>query len=313
MRNIFCSIFIAASMVFEIGRTAFGHGFGLSLADNQIEAETEVPTISPHLFVETFDAFSSTTLFTDHGGVEADTGSGFNLPSDQLRIEFLGPLWYSSGGPVQLAASGLTLNATSYDSQGMPLGNVNLTGSTNSPGNFAVVGDDDHSIGWILSGDSIPSGAYGFGYRVTGLKDGNLQTPFEPSVPLVVVFNTPDFTGGAAGSLSDAQSAIFNAVLQGDFNRDGKTTAADVNAMLQALADLKSYQTAGDIPDADLLAIADLDRSGGITNADIQPLLDLLASQAGPQPVPEPAGLALGLTALGFLLAWQWQHGSGKS
>jgi hypothetical protein len=281
-----------------MSQAAFGHGFGLSQNGDTIAAESEVPTISPHLFVEVLDAFNSTTMFTDHGGVEADAGSGFNVPPDTLSVEFLGPLWYSSGGAAQRAPAGMTLNATSYDSFGAVMGSpANLTGSSNNPGSFPVVGNDDHSIGWILSGSSIPSGAYGFGYRVTGLIGGNPLTPFEPSVPLVVVFSTPDFTGG---SLGNAQAAIFNAVLQGDFNQDGKTTTADINVMLQALTDLHAYQTARDLPDADLLAIGDLDRSGSITNADIQALLDLVATDSQLLAVPEPTGFLL--SCMGFVV-----------
>jgi hypothetical protein len=282
-----------------LSQTAFGHGFGLSLNGNKIEAHSEVPTISPHLFVEVLNTFSSTTMFSDHGGVAVDTGSGINVPPDTLSVEFLGPLWYSNGGAAQRAPAGVTLNATSFGAvMGSP---VNLTGSSNNPGSFPVVGDDDHSIGWILFGSSVPPGAYGFGYRVTGLKGGNPLTPFEPSVPLVVVFSTPDFTGGAGGSLGNAQSAIFNAVLQGDFNQDGKATAADINVMLQALTDLNAYASASSplhptypfaLTSDDLLNLGDVNLSGSVTNADIQAELDLLGSMGfgSVGSVPEPAG-----------------------
>ena len=195
-----------------VHETALGHGFELSLNGNQIAAVSEVPTISPHLFVEEFDSFSATELFTDHGGVEAGGDGSIQLPGDTLGVEFLGPMWYSSGGVAQRSGTGLTLNATSYDTSITPntiLGSVNLTGSTTNPGSFPVVGDDDHSIGWILSGTSIPAGAYGFSYRVTGLKDGDAETPFQPSVPLVVVFSTPGFNGSPAGSLGNATTGDF--------------------------------------------------------------------------------------------------------
>ena len=309
--------FIAIGFLFvllAVHETALGHGFELSLNGNQIAAVSEVPTISPHLFVEEFDSFSATELFTDHGGVEVGRGS-IQLPGDTLGVEFLGPLWYSSGGVAQRAGTGLTLNATSYDTSVTPntiLGSVNLSGSTTNPGSFPVVGDDDHSIGWILSGTSIPVGAYGFSYRVTGLKDGDAETPFQPSVPLVVVFSTPGFNGSLAGSLGNAQQAIFNAILQGDFDLNGKLNAADIPAMLAALADLHGYQTATGVPDADLLAIGDLDRSGVINNADLQSLLTLLASgNQSPQGVPEPASFLIAISAIAVLLARQWQRPFG--
>ncbi len=304
--NIICAYFSAMFLSLWLGQAAFGHGFVLSLSGNQIEAESEVPTISPHLFVEVFDAFSSTVMFTDHGGVEAH--SDFNLPSDKLSLDFLGPLWYSNGGLAQRADDSLTLNATSFDSFMAAIGSIDISGLSMNPGSFPVVGNDAHSIGWKLESSSadapIPTGVYGFAYRVEGLKDGNPLTSFVPSVPLVVVFSTPDFTG----SLNAAQTAIFNAALQGDFNEDGKTTAADINVMLQALTDLNAYQTDRSIPDADLRAIADLDRSGAITNADMQGLLDLLASQEGPQPVPEPRAVLLALAGFGLLPLRPWRR-----
>jgi hypothetical protein len=303
MSSVIASLLLA---ILLLCRSASGHGFGLNLVGNTIEAESEVPTISPHLFTEQFVTASDTILHTDHGGVEADTG--FNLPSDQLSVQFLGPLWYSDGTPALHAALGFTLNATSYDTSVVPnavLGTVNITGSTANPGSFPVVGDDDHSIGWILSGSSsIPVGVYGFAYRVKGTSGGGL--PFDPSVPLVVAFDTPDF----AGNLAAAQQAVFNAALQGDFNRDGKPDTADIHTMLDALTDLDAYQMAHDVLGGDLLAIGDLDRDGTVTNLDLQSLLNLIAngSVGGGlvSPVPEPSSFALLFAgAVGLLVCWR--------
>jgi hypothetical protein len=197
------------------------------------------------------------------------------------------------------ALNTLNLNATSYDSGGGVLGSVNITGSSQFPGSFPVVGDDDHSIGWVLTGSSIAPGAYGFAYRVLGLRNGDATDPFDPSTPLVVVFNTPWFAGT---SLSDAQQSVFESIMQGDFNLDGKRTVDDIPAMLAALVDLGAYQSAHDLNDFELSAIADVDRSGDISNADIQALLNLLVGAPMLQPVPEPTGCALSLWAVGALL-----------
>ena len=171
--------FAVVLLAWSVTRLALGHGFELTLDGNQIDAASEVPTISSHLFVETLTLGSPTQLFTDHGGVEA--GAGFSIPPDSLSVEFLGPLWYSTGGSAHHAADGLNLNATSFDSQQAILGSVNITGSSAKPGSFPIAGDDDHSIGWILSGATIPAGAYGFTYRVTGFKDGDETKPFAPA------------------------------------------------------------------------------------------------------------------------------------
>jgi hypothetical protein len=294
--------FGAVLLAWSMTRLAFGHGFELTLDGNHIAAESEVPTISSHLFIETLTAASPTQLFTDHGGVEA--GAGFNIPPDALSVEFLGPLWYSNAGKAQHATAGLNLNATSFDSQQAVLGSVDITGTTMNPGSFPVVGDDDHSIGWILSGATIPAGAYGFAYRVTGFKDGDETKPFVSSVPLVVVFDTPDF----ANNLEATQQAIFDAVLRGDFDRNLKTNIADIKPMLKALTDLTVFQTNNELDDAELKAIADVDGSGSITNADVQALLDSLSG--GPIMVPEPSAFVL--AAIGFVIPLANRRGNKR-
>jgi T5SS/PEP-CTERM-associated repeat protein len=82
---------------------------------------------------------------------------------------------------------------------------------------------------------------------------------------------------------------------RGDFNRDGQVTAADIPAMLVALADLNAYKTAHSLTDAQLAAIGDFDGSGSVNNLDIQGLLARLANQGGgaATPVPEPSSLVL--------------------
>jgi hypothetical protein len=271
-------------LLLALARPTFGHGFILTWPDDQIEGTSQVPSISPHLFAEQWTPFDPTVMFADHGGVQ--TASGLSPAGGS--IEFLGPLWYSSGSTAARATAGIQVTAQSFDSFGEQLGNtITLTGASTSPGSFPVAGNDAHSIGWILSGASLPAGVYGFSYRATGFGDDEL-----PSVPLVVALSTSGFSGTA---LADAQRAVLNAALGGDFNRDGKVTNADINEMLKALIDLDAYTASHDVLGADLMALADLNRDGKIANGDIQPLLDLLASSgAGSiQSVPEPSGATL--------------------
>ncbi len=72
----------------------------------------------------------------------------------------------------------------------------------------------------------------------------------------------------------------------GDFNRDGKLSDDDVPAMLAALTDLAAYQSTNSLSDAALLAIADMDGDGRISNADIQPLLDAVIAIDSQTPPP---------------------------
>jgi hypothetical protein len=275
-------------LLIALTRTTFGHGFILSWPGDRIEAASQVPGISPHMFAEQWTPFNPTFLFADHGGVQVASGSNPTGGS----IEFLGPLWYSDGSTAVRATSAIQVTGESYDSFGEQLGEtITLTGTSNSPGSFPVAGDDAHSIGWILSGGSLPAGVYGFSYRAIGFGDDEL-----PSVPLVVALSTPGFSGMA---LADAQRAVLNAALGGDFNRDGRVTNADVSEMLKALTDLDAYTASHDVLGADLMAIGDLNRDGTVTNGDIQPLLDLLANNgAGSiQSVPEPSGAVLAFCA----------------
>jgi hypothetical protein len=106
----------------------------------------------------------------------------------------------------------------------------------------------------------------------------------------------------ATGTLSVAEGFV-----PGDLDRDGKISLADLPAMLSALTDLDGYQSNRGLNSTELLTLADFDHSGAVTNADIQGMLDLLASQPAGElnPVPEPAGFvsacvaAIGLAIYG--------------
>jgi hypothetical protein len=99
----------------------------------------------------------------------------------------------------------------------------------------------------------------------------------------------------------------------GDFNVNGHLDAGDIIAMLSALTDLNAYKLANSplhsaFPNAltndDLLNIGDVNSSGGVTNADIQAELDLLASHGlgSVSSVPEPATLILAVLAIPALV-----------
>jgi hypothetical protein len=120
---------------------------------------------------------------------------------------------------------------------------------------MAVDGNDSHSVGWLLSGNSIPTGSYGFSYRVAGLDNGNMGTPFNSSVPLVVVFSTPGFNGGPAGSLLDSRFAIYNAV-RADFDEDKILDADDID-LLYGL--IHTQGTLGDLNEDHMVNLADMD------------------------------------------------------
>jgi autotransporter-associated beta strand protein len=84
-------------------------------------------------------------------------------------------------------------------------------------------------------------------------------------------------------------------MVQGDYNQNGVFDPGDISAMLKALTDLKAYAISKQISDGDVVAIGDFDSSGTVTNADIQPLLDLAINSGfgSVATVPEPASITL--------------------
>jgi Dockerin type I domain len=98
-----------------------------------------------------------------------------------------------------------------------------------------------------------------------------------------------------------AQFALVAVLLPGDFDRDGRVTSADIQAMLQSLTDLKTFQAENNLSAEDMLALGDINGDGRITNADIEPLLKLIANQnpgnGSTAAVPEPDSFGLLIVA----------------
>ena len=69
--------------------------------------------------------------------------------------------------------------------------------------------------------------------------------------------------------------------LKGDINIDGHRDAGDTVSMMQALTDLSTYQNNHNLSPSDLIAIADVNNDGTITNADLQTLLEGLIINFG--------------------------------
>ena len=108
-------------------------------------------------------------------------------------------------------------------------------------------------------------------------------------------------TASGANAESDFDNvrldAVISELLPGDVNLNRHVSTADISAMLAALIDVKEYQSSHGLTDAQLLAIADVNKSGTVNNADIQALLNLLRSGGGSgsgdsaTAVPEPASV----------------------
>jgi endonuclease I len=143
----------------------------------------------------------------------------------------------------------------------------------------------------------------GSGNSFTAGIDGSAKGSFAANYTITLA---DDVTISGALSQQLTLSVMANVAYRlGDFNIDGLVTGADITAMLQALTDINSYESAHSLTNSDLLAIGDLSGDGTISNSDLQPLLDLLASGAGAlAAVPEPSGLLL-LVIGSVLVAWR--------
>ncbi len=92
--------------------------------------------------------------------------------------------------------------------------------------------------------------------------------------------------------------------MHGDFNFDDEINGDDITAMLTALTDLNAFKNEWGLDNTDLATLGDFNGDGLVTNKDIQPELDLVASLAGAgavSSVPEPSSwllLALATPAL---------------
>jgi len=94
-------------------------------------------------------------------------------------------------------------------------------------------------------------------------------------------------------------------LVPGDFDQNSIVDRNDIPAMLKALTDLAAYKANhNNMSDATLASIGDFNDDGFVTNADIQGLLDSVASSPGGGSitvVPEPSGavlFVLGLAAV---------------
>jgi hypothetical protein len=122
--------------------------------------------------------------------------------------------------------------------------------------------------------------------------------PGDYTLKLVGTKNSSDskFSDGLGNTVSSVFiNGTLTVVAPGDFNRDLHVDASDILPMMQALTNPAAYETThGNLTNAQLTVLGDVNNDGKFNNADLQSLLTLLKTGGGSiNSVPEPSSLIL--------------------
>ena len=132
-----------------------------------------------------------------------------------------------------------------------------------------------YTVGSQIITLQIPSGPLAAGtYRLT--VNSNINSSLHDLAGI-------SLDGDANGTAGGAYVRTFTVLNPGDLNLDGKVSAADISALMTALANLNGYQTAHGLSLADLNSLADINHDGSVNNLDIQALIAAIAT-ATPAP-----------------------------
>jgi autotransporter-associated beta strand protein len=244
---------------------------------------------------------SYTGLTTVSGGTLAVNGSvagamninssgtlgGIGSVNGLVTVGSGGTLTPGNGGqPGSLTVGSLSLQNGSQT-------NIVLAGTTQGTGYSAVLSSGALSVGGTLSvteGSGFspsPSAITSFDILSGSSLSGTFSSINLPSLPAPMGWNL--------SQLYTAGIITATPFIPGDFSRDGHVDASDLLVMMQALADSSDYEANhGDLTDAQLDLIGDINGDGVFNNADVQALILFLQSGGGSTAsVPEPSALVL--------------------
>jgi hypothetical protein len=229
-------------------------------------------------------AGSTATFFGPVSGAGAFTGTGAKLfeggyspGNSPANVSLDGTVQFAPSNTLKIELGGTT-SGTQYDK-------VSINGTLALGGILQVA---------LING-FVPALGNSFDVLDWGTRTGAFSGVQLPALSSTLAWNAMQLNTTGTLSIVDVNQ------LPGDFNRDHQVTAADIPAMLKALTNLGAYQGQNVLTASQLLAIADLDLSGTITNSDIQMLLAIVSTLAGSgsvSAVPEPSSWMLALPGL---------------
>ena len=238
-----------------------------------------------------------------------DGGIAFSLMTSKDRTMYTpsSPVLSADGGTTGgLIMNNLSGNTPSSNVDTFSSGTLNLLPMTDQQlyqwNEFWVTIQADptnvgtHLVNVYLDGSTTPTT-----FHVTASADNNSE--YKNNAWLAMGMSSTNLFGSLDVdffSYSLGVIAPVSAELLGDFNRDGHVNATDIQTLLGALTNVKSYETAQGLSDSGLLTIGDINHDGQFNNADLQALLDLLKSGGGSTSVPEPSTFVLAVLAFGL-------------
>jgi probable HAF family extracellular repeat protein len=210
--------------------------------------------------------------------------------------------------PIQVGASASETHAFAY-SGGIMTDLGTLGGNAAGANNSYALGNNN--LGQVVGTTTSPGNtvvSHAFIYTQGSMLDLNSRLDSSGanwSLASASAINDNGWIVGDGGTPGGGTAFLLIPVLLGDFDRNGRVDASDIQAMMTALRDLKSYQASWGLSDNELKLIGDLDHGGAVTNTDLQGLIDLMANGSGGgtlTAVPEPNSLALAMMAATALI-----------
>ena len=231
------------------------------------------------------------------------TFSGANLTLGPNSVNDPNPFWYTpSGGPG--AMGNKIMDANIYQEQTDTLMGEQVTFSgivlsntlINPYTSVAFIKDFSADYSSFFSATvPLTPGVFSVSMTTIAATGRHVQFGFETIGPDVWVTDR------------DPIGTVVVTTGPGDFNQNGTLDAGDIGGMLTALSDEPGFAAAHGLTVGQLALVGDLDGDMAFTNADVQVLLQMLATQASGSgtltSVPEPAGFIL--LAIGGLGVWQ--------